>query len=107
MSSITEKYKELRSLLAGKEIARDRMREDYYLTFCTPHGRRVFTKMLIDLHFFDGAVGKEEIALSNYARRLLFDMGVLTDANVDNLVSAFVKFAESKQNEGGLKDEES
>jgi len=104
--SITETYKELKGILSGKNPERDETRRDLFLTFSTPHGKRVLLLILADLHFFDEAVGPEEIALSNYARKLLFKMGVLDEQNVGNIVSTVVKLAESKlDNEDGRNGE--
>jgi hypothetical protein len=63
----------------------DRMknvRQAYRRVFLSRDGRVVLTHMLSELHFFDEVVGDQEIALSNYGRRILYNLGALDPKNL-------------------------
>jgi len=87
--NITERYKELKSLMVGSgDEDSVPLIQDYRRTFNTEHGRRVLTHMLAELHFFDAIVAsEEEIALSNYARLLLNHLGVWDSKYVPDIVN--------------------
>ena len=56
--------------------------EAYRRVFSSVDGRKVLTHMLTELHFFDEVLTDKELALSNYARRILYYLGVI---NADTL----------------------
>jgi hypothetical protein len=69
------KYSELKKLFFGETVEKD-VQEIYRRTFDTDAGRQVLAHMLVELHFFDELVSEEEVALSNYARKLLNRLGL-------------------------------
>lgn len=74
--------------------------DDYRRVFSTPEGRRVLGHMLVELHFFDEIIDNpEEIALSNYARRLLRNLGIWKGLNVPGIIDAFFELKEKEQNQ--------
>jgi len=74
--------------------------EAYRRVFSTPEGRRVLGHMLVELHFFDEIIeSPEEIALSNYARRLLRNTGIWKGINIPGIIDAFFELREKEQNQ--------
>ena len=66
----------------------------YRKTFGTPEGQVVLAHMLTELNFFDEIIeNPEEIALSNYARRLLMHCRIWNELNVSDLVKKFFDIA--------------
>jgi hypothetical protein len=66
----------------------------YRKVFGTPEGQIVIAHMLTELHFFDEIIeDPEEIALSNYARRLLMHCRIWNELNVSDLVDKFFGIA--------------
>jgi hypothetical protein len=90
---IYDEHKELKNLLGDEPESVDdkRRREDYHQTFSTPTGQKVLVDMLFDLHFFDGTATDEETALANYARQLLYKIGVLREENLNEIVKRFIE----------------
>ncbi len=69
------------------------IRESYRRVFAGQEGKAVLTHLLSELHFFDEVVDPGEIALSNFARRVLFFLGVWDHKNLNDqsLIEAFLK----------------
>jgi hypothetical protein len=57
--------------------------EAYRRVFSSADGRKVLTHMLTELHFFDEVVTDSELALSNYARRILYYLGVISAQSLE------------------------
>lgn len=56
-----------------------------------PAGRAVLTDMLNELHFFSSHLeGEEQVALNNFARKLLYNIGVWQEKNVYDITDAFM-----------------
>jgi hypothetical protein len=94
MEKVTKLYSDLKKKLYPAVVAEDRLREDFFLTFSTPHGKRVLAHMLRELHWFDEVVEAEEVTLANYARRLLFNLGIVQDDQIEEIVNQLLKFSE-------------
>ena len=62
----------------------------YQNTFTTKSGRKVLAHMLAELKFFSTVQTEEEIALQNYAKNLLSNLGILTADNVSRLTEALL-----------------
>lgn len=60
--------------------------------------KRVLAEMLAELHLFDRVEGDGDIALQNYAKWLLFRLGIYTDNNIYEIVE---KLSEISYNNGG------
>ena len=69
------------------------IRESYRRVFSTRDGKAVLTHILSELHFFDEVVDPQEISLNNFARRLLFFIGVWDHKNLEDqsLIEAFLR----------------
>jgi len=99
MSKLTDTYKQLKERLNGKKEDEDRLQQDYYLTFSSPHGKRVLSHMLSELHFFDELQDDgEEIVLASYARRVLGHIGIFRAENIEGIVSQIIKYGEKAVN---------
>jgi hypothetical protein len=108
MGKITEKYKELKNIAMNKPPSeRDMLQESYFLTFSTLPGKAVLAHMLVELHTFDEVVGEEEVALSNYGRRLLAQIGIVREENIDEIVDSYIGMIRRKiQNRQNRKEDE-
>ena len=62
--------------------------EDYKYLFNTARGRRVLSHMLGELKFYPEAITDEDVALQNYARRLLMNIGIWEKGNALNIVKS-------------------
>ena len=71
----------------GEDPITNKVKQDYRATFDTDVGRRVLAHMLTELHFFDEVTSEEETALSNYAHRILYHLGVLHGNSIPELVT--------------------
>lgn len=80
-------------LLTGrKEKEQDEeVRKAYNLLFTSSYGQKVLAHMLVELHFFDEITTEEEQVLSNYAKRLLYRIGVLQGFNINLFVDAILR----------------
>ena len=88
---IVQKYQELKSFLIGeKEELPDKLHEDYFKTFSSPHGQAVLGHMLIELHVFDELIDNQEAVLSNYGRRLLSHIGIVREENIKEIVKLYM-----------------
>ena len=69
------------------------VRESYRMVFSSYHGKAVLTHLLSELHFFDEVVEGNEVVLANFARRLLFFLGVWDSKNLEDqsLIEAFLR----------------
>ena len=65
---------------------------DYYRdTFSTPSGKRVLAHLLADMGFYDSKIYTvEEIAVANYAKKILIRLGVIGTQNLDYFANMFV-----------------
>lgn len=100
---IVDKYRELKEMVTGTPEASDlQLQVLYQKVFGTLEGREVLTHMLSELCFFDRMIESEaEVALSNYARLLLFRIGVWREGNVRDLVDALLAMKIKPNTEGG------
>ena len=80
-------YAGIKKLVLGGDTPVDTIKEDYRRTFDTDIGRRVLAHMLTELHFFDESVSEEEMVLSNYARRVLYHLGVFRGNHIPDIVN--------------------
>lgn len=74
----------------------------YREVFSSESGRMVLAHMLVELHFFDevdAALVNEEVYLRNYARKLLYRIGIWREQNIKEIVDKL--FAVSLPKEGG------
>lgn len=56
-----------------------------------PAGRAVLTDMLNELYFFSSHLeNDEQVALNNFARKLLYNIGVWQERNVYDITEAFL-----------------
>jgi len=63
----------------------EEMRSKYRAVFDTPMGAEVLNHMLFEMHFFSDEIQHPyEIALSNYAKRLLWYIGIWDTEYIDN-----------------------
>lgn len=69
---------------------RDELEAAFTATFSTPVGVEVLTRMLHDLCFFQEALTEEQVALNNYAKRLLSYMGEWREGNGHQLAVRIV-----------------
>ncbi len=69
------------------------IRESYRTVFSGQEGKAVLTHLLSELHFFDEVVEGQELHLANFARRLLYFLGVWDHKNLNDqsLIEAFLK----------------
>lgn len=67
------------------------VRKAYNLLFNSVHGQKVLSHMLAELHFFDEITTEEERILSNYAKRLLSNIGTWQGMNVPEVVKAMLR----------------
>lgn len=69
------------------------IRESYRRVFSGYEGKAVLTHILSELHFFDEIIEGNEIVLANFARRLLYFLGVWDHKNLEDqsLIEAFLK----------------
>ena len=93
---ILEAYRELRDRLRPDEKPDDSLYRDYYLTFSSPHGKRVIAHLLTDLHFFDEATTDQEVIERNIAVRILHNVGAFHADQIDSISSMFINIAEKK-----------
>lgn len=64
----------------------------YRNTFSSEEGREVFCHMMLELGFFEASASTpEDIALGNYARRLLHRVGILQDQNIRGIIDSLFK----------------
>lgn len=82
------------------------IRDSYRRVFSGQAGREVLTHLLSELHFFDEVVTKEELALSNFARRLLYYVGPWDHRNLEDtsLVAALLSIP-MKDDVGSLRSD--
>lgn len=65
-----------------------KLRELYRRTFSGPFGRQVLAHMLVELGHFNTVAGDpKEVALQNYAKRVLNILGVWDAGQVENVVA--------------------
>ena len=71
----------------------DNIRKSYRRVFSSYEGQEVLTHILSELHFFDEIVDGNEVVLANFARRLLYFLGVWDHKNLNDqsLIEAFLK----------------
>ncbi len=63
--------------------------KQYRRVFNTPDGRQVLADMLGDLHYHDTIPNQGDAVLHNYAKTLLYKLGILQDHNEVAIVEAF------------------
>jgi len=85
------------------------IREHYRMVFSSYHGKAVLTHLLSELHFFDEVVEGNEVVLANFARRLLFFLGVWDSKNLEDqsLISAFLRIPLKDENGNAIDRPES
>lgn len=67
-------------------------REAYRRTFNTPDGKAVLTDILNDLGLYSAQIETPgDVALQNYARKLLFKLGAWREANIFLLTQGFME----------------
>lgn len=71
----------------------------YRACFSTAEGRRVFGHILIDLGWFDEAETPEQVALRNYAKRLLDNLGLNQLDNVEYFVNKIIEMPITEKKE--------
>lgn len=60
----------------------------YRDTFSTPNGKRVLGHILLEAGYFDvDLVSPEDIAVQNFAKKIIRNLGIITLKNVDSYVS--------------------
>ena len=65
--------------------------EYYRATFSTDSGKKVLAHLLADMGFWDSTIGTpEEIAVVNYAKKILMRIGVIGIQNLDYYANMFV-----------------
>jgi hypothetical protein len=69
------------------------IRESYRRVFMNRDGQAVLTHILSELHFFDEVVEGNEVVLANFARRLLYFIGVWDSKNLEDqsLIQSFLR----------------
>lgn len=66
--------------------------ETYRHVLLMGDGPAVLADILYDLHFFDAFVeSEEEVALNNYARKLLVKLGIWRAEHIDQIVGELSK----------------
>lgn len=88
-SSIVQLYESL----TQKATEPDRLAESYFRTFSSPYGQIVLTHLLAELHVFDEVLTEEEVALSNFGKKLLGYMGVINENNIKDVVKFYISIA--------------
>jgi hypothetical protein len=63
----------------------------YRRVFNTPDGRIVLEDMLSDLKLHDTVDSQHDSTLQNYAKLILFKMGVLQDFNMVRIIDSYFK----------------
>lgn len=71
---------------------------DYNSTFDTENGRKALTYFLAQACFFSETVDEETVALNNYAKQILRDMGIWSEGNAKAIVDALLDHVERKSN---------
>lgn len=74
----------------------------YRSVFSSAEGRKVLGMLLIDLGFFDEADTPEQVALRNFAKRLLNRLGLFELENVGKFVDKLFEIVPKENNEDGL-----
>jgi hypothetical protein len=94
MGKITDVYKSLKDSLTGAEPEEaDPLQRKYFTVFSSPEGKAVLADMLQDLHAFSVAENDEEVALYNYSRLLLLNIGIIQEGNTADIVNALMPLA--------------
>lgn len=52
----------------------------------TSSGRKVLADMLVELKFFDSAENEQDMVLQNYAKWLLYRLGIYIDDNIYSII---------------------
>lgn len=78
---------------------KENINEDYRRLFETEIGRRVLSHMLGELKFFPEAITEEDVALQNYARRLLMNIGIWDKGNALNITQSLLYASRLKYKE--------
>lgn len=82
-------------------MAKDKTRDDYRECFNTASGRRVLGHLLIQGGFFDNNTAPEEIAVENFVKDILRELGMYDLSNVEGLVDKLfelpVKFKDEEK----------
>jgi hypothetical protein len=52
--------------------------------------------MLVKLHYFDELIDANEISLSNYARTLLYEIGIVREDNVPDTIKSLIGMAKKR-----------
>jgi len=86
-------YQELKKRLEPATEPDNRLFQDYYLTFSSPHGRRVMAHLLTDLHFFDEATTDQEVIERNIAVRILHNVGAFHVDQIERISDMFIRIA--------------
>lgn len=90
------------SVLNMKDDATRDLVSAYRRVFNTKDGRMVLKDMLCDLHYHDTLAGQEDVIRHNYAKILLYKLGILTDDNEDRMISALLAIPVSILPEEGI-----
>ena len=91
--SIKDISKRLHASRPGTQADKE-VRLAYSSVFSGDLNRKVLTRILVELHFFNELKTEEEVALHNYAVRLLNQCGVLTAENVPAIVNAIMNISQ-------------
>lgn len=70
---------------------------DYQSVFNSEQGVRVLTHMLNELNHFAIVSTPEEIALQNYAKRLLHNIGKWDVSNMENITRSYMAMEDSHE----------
>lgn len=97
MGKITDVYKSLKDSLTGAEPEEsDPLQRKYFIVFSSPDGRAVLADILQDLHAFSVVENDEDVALCNYSRLLLANIGIIQDGNTGDIVNALMPIVRVK-----------
>jgi hypothetical protein len=78
----------------------------YRRVYETPDGRRVLAHVLTELGFFDTDVKDErEMGRQDYARRLLWMLGITDHENINRVIDSFLKLPVITRDIRGKPDE--
>lgn len=83
----------MRDLLGrfGHNKEEEELQHTYQRVFGSDLGQKVLTDLLTRMHFFDEVVSADEVALQNFARKILYIMGIWQAMNAPRIVRDFFR----------------